>query len=300
MATVPEKEVVVAPARRRGVATPITAYRARSIARRAVTYAVLILLALLTIFPLVWMLSTSVKDPQDVFSGSLLPTTIRLSNYQQVWIDVEIPRHFANSLFVAVMTVAIVVAASTLAGYAFARFEFPARDVIFYIFLASLMIPGQVILIPMFTFLKGIGLLNTLPGLSLSYLGGSLPFAIFLMRAFFKTLPNELADAGKIDGCSDLGVFVRIFLPLARPGVATITIFQFVGTWNEFLFATTFISTPDLKTLQSALYLVVGRYSTDWTLLSAALIMAITPMIVVYLVLQRQFFKGLTAGAIKG
>jgi ABC-type glycerol-3-phosphate transport system permease component len=120
------------------------------------------------------------------------------------------------------------------------------------------------------------------------------------MRAFFKTLPNELADAGKIDGCSDLGVFVRIFLPLARPGVATITIFQIVGTWNEFLFATTFISTPDLKTLQSALYLVVGRYSTDWTLLSAALIMAITPIIVVYLVLQRQFFKGLTAGAIKG
>src|SRR5438552_7293210 len=145
MATVPEKEAVVAPARRQGVVTPIVAYRARSIARRAVTYAVLILLALVTIFPLVWMLSTSVKDPQDVFSGSLLPTTIRLSNYQQVWIDVEIPRHFVNSLFVAVMTVAIVVAASTLAGYAFARFEFPARDVVFYIFLASLMIPGQVI-----------------------------------------------------------------------------------------------------------------------------------------------------------
>src|SRR5439155_7376152 len=184
--------------------------------------------------------------------------------------------------------------------YAFARFEFPARDVVFYIFLASLMIPGQVILIPMFTFLKGIGLLNTLPGLSLSYLGGSLPFAIFLMRAFFKTLPRELADAGKIDGCSDMGVFARIFLPLARPGIATITIFQFVGTWNEFMFATTFISTPELKTLQSALYQAVGRYSTDWTALSAGLIMAIIPIVVVYLALQRQFIKGLTAGAIKG
>src|SRR6266566_3286370 len=187
MATIPEKEVVVAPVRRQGMVASIVAYRARGIAWRAVTYVVLILLALVTIFPLVWMLSTSVKDPQDVFSGSLLPTTIRLSNYQQVWIDIDIPR--------------------------------------------------QVILIPMFTFLKGIGLLNTLPGLSLSYLGGSLPFAIFLMRAFFKTLPRELADAGKIDGCSDVGVFARIFLPLARPGIATITIFQFVGTWNEFMFA---------------------------------------------------------------
>ena len=107
-------------------------------------------------------------------------------------------------------------------------------------------------------------------------------------------------DAGKIDGCSDMGVFARIFLPLARPGIATITIFQFVGTWNEFMFATTFISTPELKTLQSALYQAVGRYSTDWTALSAGLIMAIIPIVVVYLALQRQFIKGLTAGAIKG
>jgi ABC-type glycerol-3-phosphate transport system permease component len=276
------------------------AYRVQGIAWLTATYIVLILLALLTIFPLVWMLLTSVKAPQDVFSGSLLPSTLQLSNYPQVWNDMNFPAHFANSLFVTAMTVALVVVVSTLAGYAFARFEFRARDMLFYIFLAALIIPSQVILIPMFIYLKEIGLLNTLPGLSLSYLGGSISFAIFLMRAFFKTLPNELADAGKIDGCTDLDVFWRIFLPLARPGIATITIFQFVGTWNEFLFATTFISSPDLKTLQSALYLVVGRYSTEWTLLCAALTMSIIPIIVVYLALQRQFFKGLTAGAVKG
>ena len=151
----------------------------------------------------------------------------------------------------------------------------------------------------MFTFLKQLALLNTLPGLSLSYLGGSLPFAIFLLRAFFKGLPNELDDAGRIDGCTDLAVFLRIYLPLARPGLATVMIFQSVNTWNEFLFATTFISSPDTKTLQSAIYLIVGRYSTDWPHLSAALVMAVAPIIVVYLLLQRQFVKGLTAGAIK-
>jgi ABC-type glycerol-3-phosphate transport system permease component len=298
MATVGGSKAAVTARRERS--TGLTAYRARRLVIRTGTYVVLILLALVTIFPLVWMLSTSIKEQQDVFSGSLLPATLNFSTYPQVWTDMDFPSHFLNSLFVTTMTVAIVVAASTLAGYAFARFDFPGRDLIFYAFLAALIIPGQVILIPMFIFLKQIGLLNTLPGLSGSYLGGSLPFAIFLLRAFFKTLPGELADAAKIDGCSDLGVFLRIFLPLARPGIATVVIFQCVGTWNEFLFATTFISSPELKTLQSALYLVVGRYSTDWTLLSAALTMAIAPVVAVYLLLQRQFVKGLTAGAIKG
>jgi ABC-type glycerol-3-phosphate transport system permease component len=298
MATVGESKTVVTAGRERPAG--LSAHRVRRIVIRTAAYIVLILLALLTIFPLVWMLSTSIKEPQDVFGGSLLPATINLSTYSQVWTDMDFPSHFLNSVFVTAMTVALVVAASTLAGYAFARFEFPGRDIIFYSFLAALIIPGQVILIPMFIFLKQIGLLNTLHGLSGSYLGGGLPFAIFLLRAFFKTLPGELADAAKIDGCSDLGVFLRIYLPLARPGIATVVIFQFVGTWNEFLFATTFISSPELKTLQSALYLVVGRYSTDWTLLSAALTMAIAPVVVVYLLLQRQFVKGLTAGAIKG
>lgn len=300
MATRASGQDVAAAARRGERPSALSAHRLRRFAVRAGTYIVLVLLALLTVFPLLWMLSTSVKQPDDVFSGSLLPSTLNLSTYQQVWIEMDFLHHLLNSVFVTAMTVAIVVAASTLAGYAFARFQFPGRDVIFYIFLAALIIPGQVVLIPMFIFLKQIGLLNTLHGLSTSYLGGGLPFAIFLLRAFFKTLPGELGDAAKIDGCSDVGVFLRIYLPLARPGIATVTIFQCVGTWNEFLFATTFISSPDLKTLQSALYLVVGRYSTDWTLLCAALTMAIAPIVAIYLLLQRQFVKGLTAGAIKG
>lgn len=262
-------------------------------------YFLAIALLLFTVFPLVWMMITSVKNSREVF-GSFLPKTIDFTNYDRVWKVMTFPRQFMNSVFVTAATVLIVVAVATLTGYAFARLTFPGRDVLFYIFLGSMMIPPQVILIPMFIFVRDIHLLNTLPGLVISYLGGSIPFSLFLMRAFFKTLPSELADSARIDGCSEWRVFWSVYLPLARPGIATVTIFQFMGTWNEFMFATTFISNPALKTIQPSLYTAVGRYSTDWTALSSGLIMAIIPIIIIYIALQGQFVKGLTAGAIKG
>ena len=276
-----------------------SSYRLRHYLLRVLNYGLLIWLAIVTGFPLFWMLFTSVKERREVF-GTFLPKTIDFSNYARVWTGLNLSQHLLNSVFVTGLTVIIVAATVTLAAYAFARLEFPGRDIIFYIFLAAIMIPGHAILIPMFTFLKRIDLLNTLPGLSFSFLGGSIPFAIFLMRAFFKTLPSELGDAGRIDGCSELGVFRHIYLPLARPGVATILIFQFVGTWNEFLFSTTFISDPDLKTIQPAVYQAVGRYSTDYPALSAGLVLALIPIVTMYLLMQRQFIKGLTAGALQG
>jgi ABC-type glycerol-3-phosphate transport system permease component len=274
-------------------------YDARKRLSRAITYVILILLAAILAFPLVWMVLTSFKNQREVFS-SLLPKSIDFSNYLRVWTTLDLPRHLANSVYVTVLTVTIVVVVSTLAGYVFARYQFRGRDLIFYIFLGAMMIPGQAILIPMFTFLKSLNLLNSLTGLSLSFLGGSVAFAIFLMRAFFRTLPSELGDAGQIDGCNDFGVFRYVYLPLARPGIATVTIFQFMGTWNEFMFSTTFISSPDLKTIQPALYQAVGRYSTDYTALSSGLVLAIIPIVVLYLLLQQHFIKGLTAGALKG
>jgi ABC-type glycerol-3-phosphate transport system permease component len=273
--------------------------RIQHIAARVGTYVILIGLAFLQIFPLLWMLLTSFKDRREVFS-TLLPSKIQFSNYARVWTAIDAPQHFGNSIFVTAMTLVIVVSVATLAGYAFARLAFPGSDLLFYMFLGSMMIPGQVTLIPMFIFLKNLGLTNSLPGLSFAYLGGALPFAIFLLRAFFKTLPNELHDAGRIDGASNFGIFWQIYLPLARPGIATVVIFQFLGTWNEFMFATTFITTPQLKTIQTAMYSAVGRYSTDWTALCAGMTMAVLPVIIVYLLLQRQFVQGLTAGAIKG
>jgi ABC-type glycerol-3-phosphate transport system permease component len=276
-----------------------SSHRVRHHIIQVVNYVILVWLAIVTGFPLFWMIITSIKERREVF-GTFLPTTIDFSNYARVWTGLNLSDHLLNSVFVTGLTVTIVIVTVTLAAYAFARLEFPGRDIIFYIFLAAIMIPGHAILIPMFTFLKRIDLLNTLPGLSFSFLGGSIPFAIFLMRAFFKTLPSELGDAGRIDGCSEFGVFRHVYLPLARPGVATILIFQFVGTWNEFLFSTTFISDPDLKTIQPAVYQAVGRYSVDYAALSSGLVMALIPIVAMYLLMQRQFIKGLTAGALQG
>jgi ABC-type glycerol-3-phosphate transport system permease component len=266
---------------------------------RMLIYVVLVAIAVVEAFPLLWMLMTSVKNQREVFS-SFLPTRLDFSNFQRVWIAMNLPMHLANSIYVTVLTVCIVVVVATSAGYAFARYRFPGRDLLFYIFIGAMMIPGQAILIPMFQFLKAIGLLNSLTGLSLSYLGGSTAFAIFLMRAFFLSLPTELGDAARIDGASEFGVFWHVYLPLAKAGIATVVIIQSLGTWNEFMFSNTFISNPNLKTIQPSLYQAIGRYATDYTALSSGLILALIPIVAVYLILQKQFIAGLTAGALKG
>ena len=277
----------------------MTTYRLIRGVQSAISYVILVALSVVLGFPLVWMLVTSVKDRREVFS-QFLPSHIDLSNFTRVWSEMDLPQHMGNSLFVTGLNVLIVVLTATLAGYAFARLVFPRRDTIFYAFIVAMMIPGQAVLIPMFQYLKNLSLLNTHVGLSLSMTGGAIAFAIFLMRAFFRSLPSELGDAGKIDGCTEWGVFRHIYLPLARPGIATVIIFQFMGTWNEFMFSTTFVNTPKLKTIQPALYTVVGRYSIDYGALSAGLLLAISPILIVFLLLQRQFVRGLTAGAFKG
>lgn len=266
---------------------------------RTLIYIVLLAIAVVEAFPLAWMILTSLKNPREVFT-SFWPKSLEFGNFQRVWVAMDLPIHLFNSLYVTTLTVGIVVFAATLAGYAFARYNFRGREVLFYIFIGAMMIPGQAILIPMFQFLKSIGLLNTLTGLSLSYLGGGTAFAIFLMRAFFMSLPRELGDAARLDGASEFGVFWYVYLPLARSGIATVVIIQSLGTWNEFMFSNTFISSPALKSIQSALFQAVGRYSTDYAALSAGLILALLPIVTVYLVLQRQFIAGLTAGAMKG
>lgn len=266
---------------------------------KTLVYVTLILIMIIQAFPLVWMMLTSVKNQREVFS-SFLPQTLDFSNFARVWNAIDLPQHLLNSLYVTTLTVAVTVVISTLAGYVFARFEFRGKDWIFYLFIAAMMIPGQAILIPMFQFLKAIGLLNTLTGLSVSYLGGSVAFSIFLMRAFFVSLPRELGDAAKMDGAGEWGAFWYVYLPLAKPGIATVVIIQSMNIWNEFMFSNTFISSPDLKTVQAALFQAVGRYATDYTALSSGLMLALIPIFAIFLVLQKQFIQGLTAGAVKG
>lgn len=267
---------------------------------RAVGYTILILLTLISAFPLIWMILMSFKERSETFSGNLLPQQVTLSAYEFIFTNMQMELYMWNSVKITAVTVLGVVFLATLSGYAFARLEFAGKQFLFLMLLSTLMLPATVLIIPLFLQLSELNLIDTHLGLILAYIGGGLPFSMFLMRSFFHTLPSELVDAGRIDGASEFDIFWKIMLPLARPGIATITIFQFMGTWNEFIFAATFIHDPVTRPLQPALFALVGRYSTNWPALTAALTISIIPIVLVYLFMQRQFVAGLTTGAIKG
>jgi ABC-type glycerol-3-phosphate transport system permease component len=267
---------------------------------RTVGYLLLIALTISSIAPLVWLTLTSIRPRTDVYSGALLPTAVTFEAYRFIWSELNIELFFLNSLRITLVTVIAVAVLATMAGYAFARIEFWGRQILFLILLSTLMVPGPVLIIPLFLQMGELGLIDTQAGLTLAYIGISLAFAMFLMRSFFETLPAELVDAGRIDGASEFGIFWRIMAPLARPGIATIVIFQFRDTWNEFIFAATLIHTPELRPLQPAIFALVGRYSTNWPALAASLIASAVPMILIYVFMQKQFVSGLTTGAIKG
>lgn len=279
---------------------PLSVDRVQRFILRSLGYLILIILTVLSIFPLVWMLLTSLRDRREVFTDTLIPDELILDAYTFILTEFHILNFLWNSVMVTFFTIVAVVALSTMAGYAFAHLDFWGKEVIFLILLGTLMVPPAVLIIPLFLQLRDFNLIDSRLGLILAYIGGGLAFSVFLMRSFFKTLPTELIDAGLVDGASEFAIFWRVMLPLAKPGIATVLIFQFMGTWNEFIFAATFVHTPALRTLQPAIFSMVGRYSTNWPALTAALTISVLPIIIVYVFMQRQFVAGLTAGAIKG
>jgi ABC-type glycerol-3-phosphate transport system permease component len=260
---------------------------------------ILIAAAALTIFPLIWLVLTSLREQNTVFGGPFIPTSITFDAYSKAWTSTNFGLHFLNSLWITTATVAGVVIFSALAGYAFAKLRFPFKNVIYVALLATLMMPSTSLIIPLYLQLKSFGLLNSQAGLLILYISSSAPFSMFLMRAFFQTLPDELVQAARIDGAGELAVFWRVVLPLARPGIATVIIFQFLATWNEFIYANTVLQNTDELPLQPVLFSLVGQYATDWPTLTAGLTMSIVPVILVYVWMQRQFVAGMTLGAVK-
>ena len=266
---------------------------------RAAGYVVLVVLSAGSVAPLVWMLLTSLRPRNTVFA-SVLPTQLTGAAYQYAWSQMHILNYFGNSVFITVLTVALVLVISLLAGYGFGRLRFHGREILFIGLMSALFLPAPAILVPIFVELKGFGLIGTRVGLSLIYVATGVPFATLLMRAFFASLPAELADAARIDGAGELRIFWHVMLPLAGPGVATISIFQVLFTWNELMFANALIQKQALLPLQPELYTLVGDYTTNWPVLTAALVIAVVPVIAVYIFLQRWYVAGLTAAALKG
>jgi ABC-type glycerol-3-phosphate transport system permease component len=271
----------------------------RAIAALSTWHVVLILVSAAFIAPLVWMIVTSLRSSQTALTGPIVPRSFTLHAYAYVFSDVGIWRNLLNSVAVTGISVLLTLAASTLAGYAFGRLGFWGKTATFTLLSSALFLPGVAILIPLYVELQELGLLGQRTGLILVYAASGIPFSVFLMRAFFEELPWELSEAAKTDGASEFQIFWRVMLPLGAPGVATVATFQIITVWNDLLLANALVSDPAARTLQPAVNSLIGQYATDWPSLTAGMTLSAVPMLLAYVLFQRWFVAGLTAGAVK-
>lgn len=276
--------------------------RAGRLSRAGVRYLILIVGAAVMVLPFLYMLSTSFKSQTYVLTipPQFIPHPATTSNYTDAWSTENFSRYFMNSVLVAVCSTGLSLLLSSMMAYAFARFTFPGREILFKVLLLGLMIPAMMLIIPQFILAKYLGVIDSLAGLVLFYVGSSLSLNTFLLRGFFQAIPVELEQAMQVDGAGAFVRYWRLILPLAKPALATATIFTFLGSWDEFAWALTIINTPEKRTLPIAIALFQGQNSTLWGLVFAASVIAVVPVIVVFLLFQRYFVQGLTAGAVKG
>ncbi len=277
-----------------------TAHRPTLRMPRALLYVFLIALAITYIFPFIWIVLSSLKAPSEliVYPPKLFPATLRWSNYQTVFKEIKIGQMFVNSLIVSLSVTAGQLIFCSLAGYSFAKLRFPGRDKLFKLYLATMMVPGTVTLIPMYVIFVRLGLVNSFAGLILpGFFGGA--FGVFLTRQFFMTLPNQLGEAAVIDGAGYGRVFLRVYLPLITPILATLGIFSFMGAWNDFLWPLIVIQSSKLKTLTVGLASFQGLYGAKFNLLMAGAVLSILPVLVAFLCAQRYFIEGIALSGMK-
>lgn len=268
--------------------------------KRIPKWLVLLIVALATIMPLYFMISLSFQSYQQAMSSPLFPRHFTLSNYVFAIGKPEFLVLFKNSFIVTSISTILAVFISTLAGYGFGRTRFPFKNALYFLLIIGIAIPVQVTLIPIFQLLKTYYILNTYLALILPYIGFGIPFGTYIMTSFFKILPKELEEAARIDGCNSWQIFSRVMLPLTTPAIATVTIFLSLYYWNEFAFASVIITKPEFRTLPLGLRDLSTQWYINYSQQAAMLTIAAIPIIIIYLIFQRQFVKGLTAGAVKG
>jgi multiple sugar transport system permease protein len=273
----------------------------RARALLSVRLGVLSLGAVVMILPFAYMIATSFKSNALVLQipPQFLPHHPTVANYTGAWSSNDFGRYFLNSLMVAIATTVLAVWLSSMMAYSFARFRFPGKRLLFGLLLIGLMVPTMMLLIPQFLLAKQLGMLDSLTGLVFFYTGGNLALNTFLLRSFFQDIPRELEEAMVVDGAGPWKRYLRLILPLSRPALATVAIFTFLASWDEYVWALTIINNPSKRTLPIAIALFQGEHSTAWGLVFAASTIAIVPVVVVFVAFQRQFVSGLATGALK-
>ncbi|MBS4206056.1 carbohydrate ABC transporter permease [Lederbergia citrea] len=263
-------------------------------------YILLLMVGSIFLIPFLWMLATSVKPPNEIFSipPKWFGNKFEWRNYAEAWEYFPFLRFYLNNIIISVTSVFLVLLTSSLAAYAFARMQFRGRDTLFLLYLGTLMIPGQVTIVPLFMLMKYLNWVDTYQALILP--GSFTAFGTFLLRQFFLSIPFELEDAARIDGCSRLGMYWRIILPLSGPALVTLAIFTFISQWNNFLWPLIVTNSDTMKTLPLGIAMFQTQNGTQWHLMMAASAIAIIPILILFIFAQKYFIKGITLSGMGG
>ena len=265
------------------------------------THIFLMAVAATCLFPLMWMVRSSLMTNDTIFvDKSLIPKAIHFENYYLAWTNGNFGIYLFNSVVYTASVVFGIVLVSSLAAYAFSRLKFPGKNFLFYMFLAAMMIPLPGSFVPLYVLMSKLHLVNTRMGYILCMINVGLSLSIYMLKTFFDKMPSALEDAARMDGCSKVGIWLHVALPLARPAIAVIVIFNTLNVWNEYILATLLLNDQSLMPLQRGLMVFQGSHSVDYPFLMAGLSITVAPVILVYLFMQKHIIKGLSAGAIAG
>lgn len=256
----------------------------------------------MTVFPFLYMVSTALKGPVYVFEmpPRLIPSPATLQNFVRAFTANDFGRYFINSVVVTAFVVGLVLLLASCMAFALARYRFFGRRFVFGLIIFFMAMPGMSLIVPQFVLANQLRLTDTLLGLIVWNVAQNLPLAVFLLTGFLSEVPREVEEAAKIDGASAWAVYRVIILPLCKPALATVAIFAFLGSWDEYIWASTIINTPSNRTLPVAIATFQGVHTTNWGLVFAASLVAVVPVIIVFVALQKYFIKGLVGGAVKG
>ena len=256
---------------------------------------------ILLVFPFLWMISTSLKSPSELndHDPALIPHRVDTGHYQDVMVQGSFGHYFLNSVVVGLGTTVLSVTVASLAGYAFARFRLPGGKMLLLGILATQMFPSILLAIPLYTILRSLHLLDNHLGLILVYTTFAVPFSVWMLRNYFLNVPRELDEAAMVDGCTRLQALWRVVLPMARPGIAAVAVFNVILVWDEFLYANTFLNTESKRTLSVGLQSLIGEFSTNWGRVMAGTVVMAVPVIVLFMFFQRQLTQ-MVGGAVKG
>ncbi|MBR1710436.1 MAG: carbohydrate ABC transporter permease [Clostridia bacterium] len=267
---------------------------------KIIIYIVLIAVSIFTLIPFVWMISASLKLDREVFTFPMkwIPETFHWENYISIWTKVPMLTYFKNTAIIAICVTFIQTLTSSFAAYAFAKMNFKGRNVLFLCYIGTIAVPWQAYMLPQFILMRSMGLYDKLQAIMV--LQAFSAFGVFLMRQFYQNVPSDLCEAARIDGLSEYGIWARIMLPLSTAAIATLVIFTFVGTWNDYMGPMIYLTREENKTIQVGLRRFIQENSSDYHLIMAASVVSLVPVTIVFLFLQRYFIEGIATSGLKG